>query len=154
LHVVLMDEASTWTTIFSWLLFWEDKEQQVGEINRTKHRCLGFVLRCLGFGAHCLWVFVVRSPESAVSVQQHHAAMQTPTQLPQHPAQKPCQGARPPRSAGATAGLRCSNIAARSASELLREADADAISSIEDGGGPILRILYKIMRAKKKASVE
>jgi hypothetical protein len=28
--VVLMDEASTWTTIFSWLLFWENKEQQVG----------------------------------------------------------------------------------------------------------------------------
>jgi ankyrin repeat protein len=30
--VVLMDEASTWTTIFSWLLFWENKEQQGWEI--------------------------------------------------------------------------------------------------------------------------
>jgi hypothetical protein len=32
-YVVLMDEASTWTTIFSWLLFWENKEQQVWEIS-------------------------------------------------------------------------------------------------------------------------
>jgi hypothetical protein len=38
------DEASTWTTILSWLLFWENKEQQVWEINGTKTQVLGF--RC------------------------------------------------------------------------------------------------------------
>jgi hypothetical protein len=27
------DEASTWTTILSWPLFWENKEQQVWEIS-------------------------------------------------------------------------------------------------------------------------
>jgi hypothetical protein len=53
--VVLMDEASTWTTILSWLLFWEDKEQQVWEINGTKHRYLGF-------GVDCPWVFVFGVP--------------------------------------------------------------------------------------------